>query len=69
MFTTSATSSNATVKKAADDYRKNQVKSQLFKTWSDNTEGSKNSLRNWIVDSSICYRGDAIRIIGGRKLK
>ena len=42
MFTTSATSSNATVKKAADDYRKNQVKSQLFKTWSDNTEGSKN---------------------------
>ena len=31
MFTASATASNATVKKAADDYRKNQVKSQLYK--------------------------------------
>lgn len=46
MFTTSSTASNATVKKAADDYRKNQVKSQLYKLWSDKTEGSKNP-RAW----------------------
>lgn len=42
MFTSSSTASNATVKKAAEDYRKNQVKSQLFKLWSDRTGGSKN---------------------------
>ena len=42
MFTASSTTSNATVKKAAEDYRKNQVKSQLYKLWSDKTEGSKN---------------------------
>ena len=42
MFTTSATASNATVKKAAEDYRKNQVKSQLLKLWSDKSGGSKN---------------------------
>lgn len=42
MFTASSTASNATVKKAAEDYRKNQVKSQLYKLWSDKTEGSKN---------------------------
>lgn len=42
MFTVSSTVSNATVKKAAEDYRKNQVKSQLYKLWSDKTEGSKN---------------------------
>lgn len=46
MFTASATASNATVKKAADDYRKNQVKSQLYKLWSDKTGGSK-SPRAW----------------------
>lgn len=46
MFTASATASNATVKKAADDYRKNQVKSQLYKLWSDKTGGSKNP-RAW----------------------
>ena len=42
MFTSSATASNATVKKAADDYRKNQIKAQLFKLWSDKSGGSKN---------------------------
>lgn len=42
MFTASSTASNASVKKAAEDYRKNQVKSQLYKLWSDKTEGSKN---------------------------
>ncbi len=42
MFTATSTVSNATVKKAAEDYRKNQVKSQLYKLWSDKTEGSKN---------------------------
>lgn len=46
MFTASSTSSNATVKKAAEDYRKNQVKSQLYKLWSDKTDGSKNP-RTW----------------------
>jgi hypothetical protein len=42
MFTASSTASNATVKKAADDYKKNQVKSQLNELWSDKTERSKN---------------------------
>lgn len=46
MFTTSATASNAAVKKAADDYRKNQIKTQLYKLWSEKTEGSKNP-RAW----------------------
>ena len=42
MFIASSTASNATVKKAAEEYRKNQVKSQLHKLWSDKTGGSKN---------------------------
>lgn len=42
MFTASSTASNATVKKAAEEYRKNQVKSQLYKLWNDKTGGSKN---------------------------
>ena len=42
MFTISATASNATVKKAAEDYKKNQVKSQLYKLWNDKTGNSKN---------------------------
>lgn len=46
MFVLSATKSNGTVKKAAEDYRKNQVKSQLFKLWSDKTSGTKNP-RQW----------------------
>lgn len=46
MFVLSATKSNGTVKKAAEDYRKNQVKYQLFKLWSDKTSGTKNP-RQW----------------------
>ena len=46
MFTLSATKSNAEVKKVAEDYRKNQVKAQLFKLWSDKTGGTKNP-RQW----------------------
>lgn len=46
MFVLSATKSNATVKKAAEDYRKNQVKSRLFKLWSEKTSGTKNP-RQW----------------------
>lgn len=46
MFTLSATKSNAEVKKAAEDYRKNQVKAQMFKLWSDRAGGTKNP-RQW----------------------
>ena len=46
MFMQSATQSNAAVKKAAEDYRKGQVKAQLFKLWSDKTGGTKNP-RAW----------------------
>lgn len=42
MFTSSSTASNATVKKAAEDYRKNQVKSQLYSLWYEKSKGSKN---------------------------
>ena len=46
LFTATATQSNATVKKAADDFRKNQIRSQLFKVWSEKTGGTKNP-RAW----------------------
>lgn len=46
LFTASATASNATVKKAVEDYRKNQIKSQLFRLWSEKTGGGKNP-RTW----------------------
>lgn len=42
MFSLSATKSNAEVKKAAEDYRKNQIKLQLFKLWSEKADGTKN---------------------------
>lgn len=42
MFVLSATKGNAVVKKAADEYRKGQVKDQLFKLWSEKTGGTKN---------------------------
>jgi hypothetical protein len=48
MFTASSTASNESVKKAADEYRKNQVKSRLFKLWSTKTKGTKNP-RTWSV--------------------
>ena len=46
MFLSTATASNAIVKKVAEDYRKNQIKTQLFKLWSDKTHGTKNP-REW----------------------
>jgi hypothetical protein len=46
LFTASVTESNTAVKKAADDYRKNQIKSQLFKLWSEKTDHTKNP-RSW----------------------
>ena len=46
MFTLSASQSNIIVKKAAEDYKKNQIKTQLFKLWRDKTGGTKNP-RDW----------------------
>ena len=46
MFVLSATKGNAVVKKAADDYRKGQVKDQLFRLWSEKTGGTK-SPKHW----------------------
>lgn len=46
MFVLSATKGNAVVKKAADDYRKGQVKDQLFRLWSERTGGTK-SPKHW----------------------
>ena len=46
MFVLSATKGNAVVKKAADDYRKGQVKDQLFRLWSERTGGTK-SQKHW----------------------
>lgn len=46
MFVLSATKSNAIVKKAAEDYRRNQVKTQLFRLWSEKTGGTKTP-RQW----------------------
>ena len=45
MFTMSATASNQVVKQAADTYRKNQIKTQLFNAWK-NLTASKNP-RDW----------------------
>lgn len=42
MFVLSATQSNATVKKAAEDYKKNQIKARLAQAWSENAGGTKN---------------------------
>lgn len=42
IFILSETKSNEQVKRAAETYKKNQVKSQLFKIWSDRTGGTKN---------------------------
>lgn len=42
MFVLSETKSNEQVKCAAETFKKNQVKSQLFKLWSDKTGGTKN---------------------------
>ena len=42
MFVLSATRGNAVIKKAADDYRKGQIKEQLFRLWREKTNGTKN---------------------------
>jgi len=46
MFILDITQGNANVKKAADEYRKNQIKTQMYKLWSDKAEGTKNP-RMW----------------------
>lgn len=46
MFVLSATQSNATVKKAAEDYNKGKIKLKLAKAWSENAGGTKNP-RMW----------------------
>lgn len=45
IFTATATASNQTVKQAAETYRKNQIKTQLFNLWKELT-GTKNP-REW----------------------
>ncbi len=42
MFIVDITQGNSNVKKAADEYRKNQIKTQMYKLWSDKAEGAKN---------------------------
>lgn len=48
MFTASSTSSNSIVKKAAEDFKKNQKRAQLFELWREKTGGTKNP-RDWSV--------------------
>lgn len=45
MFVLSSTRGNEVVKKAATDYRKNQVKNQLSTLWSSKTNGSKTPMQ------------------------
>lgn len=42
MFIVDITQGNANVKKAADEYRKNQIKTQMYKLWSEKAEKTKN---------------------------
>ena len=46
LFTASSTSSNSIVKKAAEDFKKNQKRAQLFELWREKTGGTKNP-RAW----------------------
>lgn len=46
MFILSETKSNEKVHRASETYKKNQIKAQLFKFWSDKTDGTKNP-RMW----------------------
>ena len=46
LFTASSTSSNSIVKKAAEDFKKNQKRAQLFELWREKTCGTKNP-RAW----------------------
>lgn len=51
MFTMTATASNQVVKQAAETYRKNQIKTQLFNSWKSLT-GSKTP-REWSIKFQI----------------
>lgn len=42
IFSVDITQGNAIVKKAAEEYKKNQIKTQMYKIWSDKAEGTKN---------------------------
>ena len=46
IFVVDVTQGNTIVKKAAEEYRKNQIKTQMYAIWSDKAEGTKNP-RNW----------------------
>ena len=46
IFSVDITQGNSIVKKAADEYRKNQIKTQMYKLWSDKAEGTKNP-KSW----------------------
>lgn len=62
MFLLSTTQSNSTVKVAAETYKKNQVKAQLFKLWREKTAGTKNP-RDWSAKYQtpiLCLMDDSI---------
>lgn len=42
LFSVDITQGNSIVKKASDEYRKNQIKTQMYKLWSDKADGTKN---------------------------
>lgn len=42
IFVVDITQGNAIVKKAAEEYKKNQIKTQMYAIWSDKTGGTKN---------------------------
>lgn len=42
IFSVDITQGNTIVKKAADEYRKNQIKTQMYKLWGEKAEGTKN---------------------------
>lgn len=46
IFVTDTTQGNAIVKKAAEEYRKNQIKTQMYTLWKEKAEGTKNP-RAW----------------------
>lgn len=46
MFVLSSTQSNGNVKKAVEEYKKNQIKTKLFKLWSEKADNTKNP-RDW----------------------
>ncbi|MEH2960228.1 hypothetical protein, partial [Candidatus Merdisoma sp. JLR.KK006] len=46
MFVEGITQGNGNVKRAADEYRKNQIKTQMYNLWKSKAEGTKNP-REW----------------------